>query len=132
MNSSEFNNKILSLAIVHFNKKAFVRNNPNFLFSGKKLYLPSVNEIKNLIINQPEGAFYIFPNIKNYIGKSHKNITINNSDNLSMFLLEDAGVSTVSGSAFGANNYIRISYAASEKELMKACELIKKSLNKLQ
>ena len=49
-----------------------------------------------------------------------------------MFLLEDAGVSTVSGSAFGANNYIRISYAASEKELMKACELIKKSLNKLQ
>ena len=50
--SSAFNNNILSLAIVQFNKKAFVRNNPNFLYSGKKLYLPSVNEIKNLIIKK--------------------------------------------------------------------------------
>ena len=47
-----FNQNILSLAIVHFNKKAFVRNNPNFLFSGKQLYLPSINEIKNLIIKK--------------------------------------------------------------------------------
>ena len=50
--SKSFNQSILSLAIVHFNKKAFVRNNPNFLFSGKKLYLPSINEIKNLIIKK--------------------------------------------------------------------------------
>ena len=50
--SKSFNNKILSLAIVSFNKKAFVRNNPNYLYSGKKLYLPSVNEIKNLIIKK--------------------------------------------------------------------------------
>ncbi len=50
--SSAFNNRILSLAIVHFNKKAFVRNNPNYLYSGKKLYLPSINEIKNLIIKK--------------------------------------------------------------------------------
>ena len=50
--SSTFNNRILSLAIVHFNKKAFVRNNPNFLYSGKTLYLPSVNDIKNLIIKK--------------------------------------------------------------------------------
>ena len=50
--SSSFNNKILSLAIVDFNKKAFVRNNPNYLYSGKKLYLPSINEIKNLIIKK--------------------------------------------------------------------------------
>ena len=50
--SNVFNNNILSLAIVHFNRKAFVRNNPNFLYSGKKLYLPSVNEIKNLIIKK--------------------------------------------------------------------------------
>ena len=49
---NSFNNKILSLAIVYFNKKAFVRNNPNYLYSGKKLYLPSVNEIKNLIIKK--------------------------------------------------------------------------------
>ena len=48
--SKSFNNRILSLAIVHFNKKAFVRNNPNYLYSGKKLYLPSINEIRDLII----------------------------------------------------------------------------------
>ena len=54
--SSAFNNRILSLAIVHFNKKAFVRNNPNFLYSGKKLYLPSVNEIKNLIIKKDKNS----------------------------------------------------------------------------
>ena len=50
--TSSFNNKILSLAIVSFNKNAFVRNNPNYLYSGKKLHLPSVNEIKNLIIKK--------------------------------------------------------------------------------
>ena len=54
--SRAFNNTILSLAIVHFNKKAFVRNNPNFLYSGKKLYLPSVNEIKNLIIKKDKNS----------------------------------------------------------------------------
>ena len=54
--ASAFNNRILSLAIVHFNKKAFVRNNPNFLYSGKKLYLPSVNEIKNLIIKKDKNS----------------------------------------------------------------------------
>ena len=48
--SKSFNNNILSLAIVHFNKKAFVRNNPNYLYSGKKLYLPSINEIRGLIL----------------------------------------------------------------------------------
>ena len=50
--SKSFNNSILSLAIVHFNKNAFVRNNPNYLYSGKSLYLPSINEIKNLIIKK--------------------------------------------------------------------------------
>ena len=50
--SKSFNNEILSLAIVNFNKKAFVRNNPNYLYSGKKIYLPSINEIKNLIIKK--------------------------------------------------------------------------------
>ena len=54
--SSTFNNRILSLAIVHFNKKAFVRNNPNFLYSGKTLYLPSVNDIKNLIIKKNKNS----------------------------------------------------------------------------
>ena len=68
--SSAFNNRILSLAIVHFNKKAFVRNNPNFLYSGKKLYLPSVNEIKNLIIKKDKNSKNkdkIYPSITSHI-----------------------------------------------------------------
>ena len=50
--TKSFNKNVLSLGIVHFNKHAFVRSNPNFLFSGKQLYLPSINEIKNLIIKK--------------------------------------------------------------------------------
>ena len=50
--TKSFNNSMLSLAIVHFNSKAFVRSNPNYLYSDKKLYLPSINEIKNLIIKK--------------------------------------------------------------------------------
>ena len=50
--TKSFNNNMLSLAIVHFNSKAFVRSNPNYLYSDKKLYLPSINEIKNLIIKK--------------------------------------------------------------------------------
>ncbi|MDC0456970.1 hypothetical protein OAM56_03530 [Alphaproteobacteria bacterium] len=50
--TKSFNNSMLSLAIVHFNKKAFVRSNPNYLYSDKKLYLPSINEIKNLIVKK--------------------------------------------------------------------------------
>ena len=50
--TKSFNNRMLSLAIVHFNSKAFVRSNPNYLYSDKKLYLPSINEIKNLIIKK--------------------------------------------------------------------------------
>ena len=56
--TKSFNNNILSLAIVHFNKKAFVRHNPNYLYSGKKLYLPSINEIKNLIIKKKKDPSY--------------------------------------------------------------------------
>ena len=55
---ASFNNNILSLAIVHFNKKAFVRHNPNYLYSDKKLYLPSINEIKNLIIKKKKDRSY--------------------------------------------------------------------------
>ena len=98
----------------------------------RDLMIRLLSEIRDLKINQPEGAFYIFPNISQYIGKKYNNITISNSNDLALFLLEDGGVSTVSGAAFGANKYIRISYAASEQELIKACGLIKASLSKLK
>jgi len=97
----------------------------------RDLMITLLSKIKDLDINKPEGAFYIFPDISKYIGKKFQETHINSSDDLSMFLLEDAGVSTVSGTAFGANNHIRISYAASNKELIRACRLINKSLDKL-
>ena len=97
----------------------------------RDLMIELLSDIKDLKINKPQGAFYIFPNIKKYIGRSYKNYQINNANDLALFLLEDCGVSTVSGAAFGANEYIRISYAASETELKKACDLIKNSLKKL-
>ena len=68
--SKSFNKDLLSLAIVHFNKNAFVRNNPNYLYSGKKLYLPSINEIKNLIIKKnkdPENKNGMNSNISSQI-----------------------------------------------------------------
>ena len=83
--------------------------------------ISNLSEIKDLEINTPEGAFYSFPNISKYINKSYKNYLIQICQDISMYLLEDAGVSTVSGSAFGTENYIRISYAASELELKNAC-----------
>ncbi|MBF26002.1 MAG: aspartate aminotransferase [Flavobacteriales bacterium] len=98
----------------------------------RDLMIQLLSEIQDININTPEGAFYIFPDISNYIGKKYNQYSINSSDDLAMYLLEYAGVSTVSGTAFGAKNYIRISYAAAEKELISACKLIKKYLHQLK
>ena len=97
----------------------------------RDLMIELLSEIAGLKVNKPQGAFYIFPNIKKYIGRSYKNYQINSANDLALFLLEDCGVSTVSGDAFGANEYIRISYAVSETDLKQACNLIKHSLKKL-
>jgi aspartate aminotransferase len=79
--------------------------------------------------NEPKGAFYVFPDISYYFGKTIHGITINNASDFSMFLLEKANVATVSGEAFGAPNNIRLSYAASTEELKEALRRIKEVLN---
>ncbi len=89
-------------------------------------------EIPNIIVNNPQGAFYFFPDISYYIGKSFGNTKIQNSDDLSMYLIHEANVSTVPGSAFGAENYIRLSYATSEDAIVKAVERIKVALLNLK
>jgi aspartate aminotransferase len=76
----------------------------------------------------PDGAFYFFIDISEYIGKSYQNYTIDGGDVMSEFMLEHGAVSLVSGSAFGTNECIRISYAASEVLLLKACERMKNTL----
>ena len=81
--------------------------------------------------NNPEGAFYVFPRISKLFGKTHEGGTINNASDLCMYFLDKAHVASVSGSAFGANDYIRLSYAASEENLNKAVSRIKSAVENL-
>ena len=97
----------------------------------RELVLKGLNEIKGFKCNMPEGAFYVFPDISYYFGKKYGEYTINNSDDFSMFLLGEAYVSSVGGSSFGDDNCFRLSYAASNEELLEAVERIKTAVAKL-
>jgi aspartate aminotransferase len=91
-----------------------------------------MSEIPDIKINKPEGAFYFFPDVSAYFGKSDGNTTIHNGTDLSTYLLQNELVAVVSGGAFGDDNCIRISYAASEDVLTKAISRIKNGLSKLK
>lgn len=91
-----------------------------------------LKEIPGVKANYPEGAFYFFPDVSSYYGKSDGSKTIKNGDDLCMYLLEQAHVSLVTGDAFGASNCIRISYAASEKDLTEALRRMKEALAALK
>ena len=95
----------------------------------RKLILNLLSEIEGFKTNEPEGAFYVFPNISSYFGKTIKGKTINNASDFSLFLLEEALVATVTGEAFGNKDCIRISYAASQKEIIEAIKRIKTALS---
>jgi len=99
--------------------------------SRRDLVISALNTIKGVKTNLPEGAFYVFPDISYFIGKSYGETTIKTAEDLAMFLLSDALVALVSGEAFGDPNCIRISYAASEETLTEAMKRIKSSLEKL-
>ena len=91
----------------------------------RDLVLGLLGEIDGFNLNVPEGAFYVFPDISAFFGKTLNGVTINNASDFSLYLLEHANVATVTGEAFGNPNCIRISYAASEKELKEAISRIK-------
>jgi len=91
-----------------------------------------LKEIPGIECSKPDGAFYIFPVIKNYFGKSCDGETINNASDLAMYLLNKGHVSTVSGSAFGDDDCIRISFANSMENIEKGFLRIKESLAKLK
>jgi len=98
-------------------------------FKGRRaLILELLNSIEGFTCNEPEGAFYVFPDIKAYFGKTLNGTIINNASDFAMYLLENANVATVTGDAFGNENCIRISYAASEKEIREAVSRIKTAL----
>ena len=97
----------------------------------RDLVLQHLREIPGITCNTPQGAFYVFPEIKSFFEKSYNGKTIHTATELSMYLLEDAQVAVVTGEAFGDENCIRLSYAASETELIEAMKRIKQSLAKL-
>jgi aspartate aminotransferase len=95
----------------------------------RELILGLLNDIEGFKTNEPEGAFYVFPDVTYYFGKTIKGTTINNATDLSLFLLEHANVATVTGEAFGNPNCIRISYAASQEQIVEAIKRIKNVLS---
>ena len=97
--------------------------------SRRKLILNLIETIPGFECNEPDGAFYVFPNVSAFFGKTFGGNKIENASDFSMYLLEVANVATVTGEAFGNPNCIRISYAASESDIEKAMERIKKALS---
>jgi aspartate aminotransferase len=92
------------------------------------LIIELLGGIEGIKLNQPKGAFYIFPDISSFFGKTLKGKKINNASEFAIYLLEEAHVATVTGDAFGSPNNIRISYAASKEEIKKAIARISKAL----
>lgn len=95
----------------------------------RDLILNLLGEIDGFKLNVPEGAFYVFPDISSYFGKTIKGKKIENASDFSLLLLEEANVATVTGEAFGDADCIRISYAASNEEIREAVKRIKEALS---
>ncbi len=91
----------------------------------RDMVLELLGAVKGFELNTPGGAFYVFPNISYFFGKTLKGKTINNASDFALLLLEEANVATVTGEAFGAPNCLRMSYAASEEQLREAIKRIK-------
>jgi len=98
----------------------------------RNFMVKALSEIPGIKPNNPEGAFYIFPEIADLIGKKLEDFVINNDDDLCMYLLNNANVALTSGSSFGYPGCVRLSYATSMLQLEKAVERIKKAVSQLQ
>lgn len=98
----------------------------------KKLTLGLLREIDGLEVNDPQGAFYLFPKCSSFYGKGYNGHTIKDSADLAIYLLEEAHVACVAGGAFGAPDNIRLSYATSDENLLEAVKRIKGALDKLK
>jgi aspartate aminotransferase len=94
----------------------------------RDLVVKLINEIPGLKLNVPEGAFYVFPDVSSYFGKTLRGSLVKNADDFSMYLLGEANVATVTGDAFGNPDCIRFSYATSEEILTEALTRIKAAL----
>ncbi len=120
-----------ALEALNGNQQCTTDMNAAFL-RRRNLVLDQLKNIPGLKFSIPEGAFYVFPDVSAYFGKSNNEKLISNSEDLCAYLLETAHVATVPGNAFGAPMNIRISYANSDKNLLKAMDRLKNALNKLE
>ena len=98
----------------------------------RDLIVKLAKEIPGLEVNQPQGAFYLFPKCDSFYGKSAGNSTINDADDLAMYLLEVGHVACVGGTSFGAPECIRMSYATSDENIVEAMRRIKEALAQLK
>jgi len=105
-------------------RKAFERR--------RDLIVKLAKEVPGLEVNNPQGAFYLFPKCDSFFGKSSGNRTIHDADELAMYLLEEAHVACVGGVSFGAPECIRMSYATSDENIIEAMRRIKEALAKLK
>lgn len=92
----------------------------------------ALSSIKGITCVKPAGAFYLFPNVSHYFGRKYNGETLKTSDDISHFLLKEENLVVVPGSGFGADHFIRLSYACSMEELEKAAERMHRGLKKLQ
>ncbi len=113
-----------SLEPTHQMRKAFEER--------RNIFVALLSEIPGFKVNKPTGAFYVFPDVSHYFGKSANGTKVNNADELALYLLAEGHVAIVSGSAFGSDECVRLSYAASEQELRTAVERIKMAVAKLK
>jgi aspartate aminotransferase len=119
-----------ALAAVTSKSDARVKMREAFL-RRRDLICRLLDEIPGLKVRVPQGAFYVMPDISNFVGKSYNGKTMRNADDITFFILEEARVALVSGSAFGADNCIRISYATSDERITEAVKRIREALGKL-
>ena len=97
----------------------------------KERVIELLKEMPKIKCTEPQGAFYVFPDVSHYFGKSFDGEVINNSGDLCMYLLNNAHVSTVSGDAFGQPGYIRISFATNMENIEEGFKRMKNSLDRL-
>ena len=119
-----------ALAAVSYSPKVILPMKESFL-ERRNFMLKDLRNIKGIKINEPKGAFYLFPDVSELFGQHFDGKTISNADDLCLFLLEEAKVALVTGNAFGSPNCIRISYAASMEQLKEAVYRIKSAISQL-
>lgn len=115
---------LMDPASTHTMRDAFMRR--------RNLVVEGLSQIPGLQVNMPDGAFYVFPKVTAFFGKTDGQTTIQSGTDLCMYLLDKAHVAGVPGSAFGDDNYIRLSYATSDEKLIEAVRRMKEALAKLK